>query len=95
MSKPCEERTYTYAEKLLQANKEAKATVVALILTVLVWIVGGFGLAGVDVQIFGTPIWIIGGTLGVWVFAMLVTVVLSKFVFKDFDLDEEAEYGQR
>lgn len=95
MSEPCEKRTYTYAEKLVQANKEAKATVVALILTVLVWIIGGFGLAGVDVQIFGTPIWIISGTLGVWVFAMLVTVVLSKLVFKDFDLDEEAEYGQR
>ena len=95
MSEPCEKHPRTYAEKLIQANKEAKATVVALILTILVWVLGGFGLAGLDVQIFGTPIWIIGGTLGVWVFAMLVTVVLSKCVFKDFDLDEEAEYDQR
>lgn len=95
MSKPCEKRAYTYAEKMLQANKEAKATVVALILTILVWIAGGFGLSGLDMQIMGTPVWIIGGTVGVWVFALLVTVVLSKCVFKDFDLGQEGEDEQR
>lgn len=86
-----EERMSTYGDKLRQANKEAKATVVALVLTVLVWILGGFGLAQLDVWVFGTPLWVIGGTVGVWVFAIGVTLVLSKLVFKDFDLGEEAE----
>lgn len=86
-----EQRINTYGDKLRQANKEAKATVVALILTVLVWILGGFGLARFDVQVFGTPLWVIGGTVGVWVFAIGVTLVLSKLVFKDFDLGEEVE----
>ena len=35
-----------YAEKMRQANREAKATVIALVLTVLVWIALGLGLAG-------------------------------------------------
>ena len=86
-----EQRINTYGDKLRQADREAKATVVALILTVLVWIFGGFGLARFDVQVFGTPLWVIGGTVGVWVFAIGVTLVLSKLVFKDFDLGEEAE----
>lgn len=91
MASTDEQRICAYGDKLRQANKEAKATVVALVLTVLVWIVGGFGLAQFDVQIFSTPIWVIGGTVGVWVFAIGATLVLSKFVFKDFDLGEEAE----
>lgn len=91
MASADDQRVCTYSDKLRQASKEAKATVVALALTVLVWIVGGFGLAQFDVQILSTPIWVIGGTVGVWVFAIGVTLVLSKFVFKDFDLGEEVE----
>lgn len=87
-------RHYTYREKMAQANREAKATVVALALTVIVWIVLGFGLSGFDVELFHTPIWVFGGTIGVWVFSIVVVVVLRKCVFQDFDLDEEGE-GER
>lgn len=79
----------TYKEKLDQATKEAKATVVALIAVVAVWIVLGFGLAGSDIMLFHTPIWVIGGTVGVWLFTVAVCVFLAKKVFMDFDLDEE------
>ena len=50
----------TYKEKLAQADREAKATVIALVATIVVWAIGGFGLAGLDIQIFHTPLWIIG-----------------------------------
>ncbi len=80
---------WTYRDKMRQANKEAKATVIALILCILVWIVGGFGLAGLDIEIFNTPVWIIGGTIGTWVFAIIVSGFLAKRVFADFDLDDE------
>jgi len=80
----------TYAEKMRQANREAKATVVALVLTVLVWIALGFGLAGAGIEIFHTPIWIIGGTVGTWLFAIVVAVFLSKRVIADVELDDEA-----
>lgn len=85
----------TYRQKMMQANKEAKATVIALALCIAVWAIGGFGLAGIDATIFGTPVWIIGGTVGTWLFAIAVAVFLAKHVFADFDLDDEdgAEEG--
>lgn len=80
----------TYREKLLQADREAKAAVVGLVLTIVVWLVCGIGLSGLDVKVFGTPLWIIGGTLGTWAFSIVVAVVLGKRVFVDFDLDDDA-----
>lgn len=85
-----ERKRLSYRQKMLQANKEAKAAVVGLVLTVVVWTVLGFGLSGFDVDVFGTPVWVIGGTLGTWLFAIAVSVVLGCRVFADFDLDEEA-----
>ena len=73
----------SYRDKLAQTNREAKATAAA------VWLVGGFGLAGFDVQLFGTPLWIIAGCMGTWVAAVIAAVVLARFVFADFPLDDE------
>ena len=79
----------TYKQKHEQANREAVATVVALVITVLVWIACGFGLAGLDITVFHTPLWVIGGTVGTWVCSIVVVVVLAKRVFVGFDLDDE------
>ena len=81
----------TYKQKHEQANREALATVVALAVTIVVWVVCGFGLAGVDVQVFHTPIWVIGGTIGTWICAIVVSVVLAKRFFVGFDLDDGAD----
>lgn len=81
----------TYKEKLQQANKEAKAAVIALALTVVVWIIAGFGIAPLGITLFNTPLWIITGCCGTWIFAIVVTVFMAKFVFKDIDLDDEEE----
>ena len=80
-----------YAEKMRQANREAKAMVIALVLTVLAWIALGFGLAGSGIEVFHTPLWIIGGTVGTWLFAIVVAVFLSKRVIADVDLDDEGD----
>lgn len=85
----------TYAEKMRQANREAKATLVALVAIVLVWLVCGIGLAGSDIEVFHTPIWIIGGTIGTWFSAIVAAVVLVKGIFVDFDLDDEGEEDDR
>lgn len=81
----------TYKQKLDQTNKEARATVVALAITIVVWIVCGFGLSGLDIQVFHTPLWVFGGTIGSWICAIIVSVVLAHHVFQDFDLNDEAE----
>ena len=74
-----EKKQWTYREKMAQANREAKATVVALAIVVVVWIVAGFG----------PPLWVFGGTIGTWIAAIVAAVVLGRRVFADFDLDEE------
>lgn len=82
----------TYKQKHEQANREAIATVVALVITIVVWVVCGFGLANLDITLFHTPLWVIGGTLGTWVCSIIVVAVLAKKFFIGFDLDlaEEA-----
>ena len=75
----------SYRDKLAQTNREAKATAAALAVIVAVWL----GLAGFDVQLFGTPLWIIAGCMGTWVAAVIAAVVLARFVFADFPLDDE------
>lgn len=78
----------TYKQKHEQANREAFATVIGLVATIVVWTLCGFGLSTFDITVFHTPLWVIGGTLGTWVFSIVVAVVLAKRVFKDFDLDD-------
>lgn len=77
-----------YGAKLRQCNKEALITLVALAATVVVWAVCGFGLAGIDARVMGIPVWVVGGCVGTWVFAIVVSVVLAKSFFKDFDVTE-------
>lgn len=78
-----------YKEKLQQANKEAKAAVVALFLTIVVWILSGFGIAPLNIVVFNTPLWIITGCFGTWIFAIAAAIYMSSFVFKDIDLEDE------
>lgn len=89
-------RTFTtYAAKMRQTNREALATVVALVAIIVVWYVGGIGLAGCGIEVFSTPLWIIGGTVGTWVAAIAAAVILAKCVFADFSLDDEGEEAGR
>ena len=67
------------------------ATVVALAVIVAVWLVGGIGLAGCGIEVFSTPLWIIGGTIGPWIAAIVCAVALARCVFADFNLDDDAE----
>ena len=71
-------RTFsTYGAKMRQANREAVATVI--------------GLAGCGIEVFSTPLWIIGGTIGPWIAAIVCAVALARCVFADFNLDDDAE----
>ena len=85
-----EKRIRTYSSAMHQANREAKATCVALAAIVMVWIVGGFGLMNTGIELFHTPLWVFGGCILPWIAAIVVAVVLSRRVFRDFDLDEVA-----
>ena len=78
------------SEQFRQANREAKTTVLATIVVILFWIVAGFGLADSDIVIFDTPIWVIGGCIVSWLFAVVVAWWLAEYVIKDVDMKEDA-----
>jgi len=82
--------TMKRSEKFRQANREAKTTVLATIVVILFWIVSGFGLADSDIVIMDTPIWVIGGCIVSWLFAVAVAWWLANYVIKDVDMDEDA-----
>ncbi|MCR2035538.1 DUF997 family protein [Adlercreutzia mucosicola] len=86
-------RFATYAAKMRQANREAVATVVALAVIVAAWFAGGIGLADSGIEVFSTPVWIIGGTVGTWLVAVLAAIVLARGVFANFSLDDDDEEG--
>ena len=79
------------SDKFRQANREAKATVVAAIAVIIFWCMAGFGLADSDITFLHTPLWVWGGCVGTWIFAVLVTIFLSERVFKNFELDNKEE----
>lgn len=78
-------------EKFRQANKEAKATVLATIAVIIFWYFAGFGLAGIELEFLHTPLWVWGGCVGTWIFSVLVVLYLDKFVFMDMDLDSQGD----
>ncbi len=86
-------------EKYRQVRKEAKATGGLLVLLILFWCFAGFGLSGVDVEMFGLPLWAVMGSVGVWAFAIIGVCLLVRGVFCDMPLDESdddtAEGGDR
>ena len=74
------------SQKFDVVKREAFLTGLALAALIIFWIVAGFGTASLDVKIFHLPLWAILGTVGVWIFAILISFVLSKKLFTDMDL---------
>lgn len=85
------EQTMNIKEKFKQANREANATWLALIIVIVFWCLAGFGLSSVDIVILHTPLWVWMGCVGTWIFAVLVSIILANHIFKDMDLDDEEE----
>ena len=75
-------------EKYQQICREAGWTGVALLALVVFWLVAGFGLAGMEGEVFGLPVWAVTSSIGVWLFAIVLVKLLTTFVFRDMDLDE-------
>ena len=83
-------RDMGYDDKLRATNRDALWALGALAFVVLVWIVSGFGLAGVDARIAGVPLWVVTSLLGTWAAAIVAAVVLSRR-FVEFDLEDKPE----
>ncbi len=79
----------TEKEKYRQVCREAAATGIALLILIVFWLFAGFGLSDSTMTIFRLPLWAAASTVGVWLFAIVLVWVLTKFVFKDMDLGDE------
>ena len=79
-------------EKYLQIRREAMWTGFALVILILFWLVAGFGMSHIDVKVFGLPVWAVTGTVGVWIFAMVLVKMLPSLVFQDIDLEPDEEF---
>ena len=79
----------TEKEKYRQVCREAAATGIALLILIVFWLFAGFGLSGSTITIFRLPLWATASTVGVWLFAIVLVWILTKFVFKDMDLGDE------
>lgn len=80
-------------EKYRQVRKEAAATGLLLLVLIVAWILLGFGLAQVDVELFGLPLWVWTSTVGFWLFAVAGVAVLVRIVFCDMDLEGGGSRG--
>lgn len=83
-----------YRERMKQANKEARITLIGVGVVIVCWAVFGFGLYNVDVTIFSTPLWIVMGCVGTWVVALIVSIILATKVIEDCPLDED-DFGRK
>ena len=79
----------TEKEKYRQVCREAAATGIALLILIVFWLFAGFGLSGSAATVFRLPLWEAASTVGVWIFAIALVWALTKFVFRDMDLEEE------
>ncbi len=80
----------TYYEKHQQAQKEARASVLALVALVVFWCVAGFGMSHTKLVWLSVPAWVWLGIGGTWICACALAVYLVRHVFVSFDLGEES-----
>ncbi len=59
-----------------------------LVATIVVWALLGFGVAQTGIVVFSTPLWIITGCFSTFVFAVVLSFVMAKFVMHDVGLDD-------
>ena len=71
--------------RYLETLKEAKMTALGLLSLIVLWLLAGGILSGVEVTICHIPLWAIAGTLGVWTVAIAIATTLSRHI-KDADL---------
>lgn len=81
----------TYKEKFIQMNKEARATWILFFIMAAWWLGTGLGLKDVQATILGLPLWIFLSTIGTVILGSIGTVILTKFVFKNFSLEDDDE----
>ncbi len=79
----------TREEKHKQCVKEIKATLLVVLVCALWHIITAFSLNGSGKYFLGMPAWFSVSVFGTIVIAVVGVIILLKFVFIDFEYDDE------
>ena len=53
-------------------------TVAALAALIIFWLLAGILFSGAEMTIHNIPLWAVIGTIGVWTFAIVIAITLSR-----------------
>ncbi len=83
----------SYRDKFIQMNKEAKATWIIAFIIIAYWFISGFGVYKMapKAMILNMPAWFVLSCFGSWILSMVLVGIITKTVFKDFNLDDDDE----
>ena len=73
--------------------REARRTAAAGVLFAVLWTLLGFGLADVDVTLWGFPLWAVTGAVGVMIVGAALAVYLARTA-EDIPFDDAAGEGE-
>ncbi len=79
----------TEEEKYHQIRKEAAFTGIALLVLILFWLAAGFGMAQMEGEVLGLPVWVVASSIGVWFMAILLVKFLTRSIFRDMPLEDD------
>lgn len=83
----------TKEEKDRQINKETKISIFLYLSYFIWWYVTGYGLSKGNPSeykyIFGLPMWFFMSCIVGYIWFSIATVIITKKVFKNFDLEDE------
>lgn len=83
----------TREEKDAQVRREARATMILFIICFVWNVVLAYALSGSGIRLGGLPLWWLISVPGMFVVAVVGVLYLLKYVFVDFDLDDNARGG--
>ena len=62
----------------VECLREAKWTVAALVALIVFWLLAGILGSRIEANLYNIPVWAVLGTLGVWAFAIVIAMTLSR-----------------
>lgn len=86
-------KTLTREQQHAQCMREVRATLIVVAICA-VWHIGtAFALNGSGLYFLGMPAWFTVSVLGTAILGIAGVLLLAKFVFVDFEYDEEVDEG--
>lgn len=81
----------TDEQKHQQILREMKATLILFAIVAIWHVTTAFALNGIDLLLFGMPLWFFVSTIGAFAISVAGVIILLRRVFVNFELGDEME----